>query len=300
MTQTETSLVPGPRYDEWQSDEIDLAWYDVDGTLVPIGDKGLPSQTFINLAREAGKITAQAIMTGRIRSQAMHIIEACEFAGVSIFSNGAERLNGRTGDLKQFGIPIEDVLELTSFLQFSNIPFWVNDHGKNHFWIPTHSTDTMLASEDVWATIHAVDTMRPIEYSPYKPLYILAHDVSLNALHSIQEHAHSHASQDMCLNVLPKLSGNREPAVYDIFLQSPRAFKEVALLETLESTGNVSLNKVLVVDDGPNGINSLKLAGTAVAMGNAVPEVKASATHIAPPIEADGAIAAQRELILNR
>lgn len=68
---------------------------------------------------------------------------------------------------------------------------------------------------------------------------------------------------------------------------SPEAGKAAAL-EKLSELLHIDVGEVMVFGDGLNDLDMLQWAGTAVAMGNGAPEVKAAADIIAPTNDEDG------------
>lgn len=63
---------------------------------------------------------------------------------------------------------------------------------------------------------------------------------------------------------------------------------------------NIPLKRVLVIGDSPNDLSMFRVAGTAVAMGNAPDEVKAAANLVAPSNDEGGVAWTLRELVLAR
>ena len=50
----------------------------------------------------------------------------------------------------------------------------------------------------------------------------------------------------------------------------------------------IDMKDVMAFGDGPNDVEMLQTVGFSVAMGNAVPEIKAIADYVCPPIDEDG------------
>ncbi len=69
-------------------------------------------------------------------------------------------------------------------------------------------------------------------------------------------------------------------------------------LEALASYLGVSMSRVIAVGDGKNDVSLLSTAGLAVAMGNALDEVKAVADYITLDVEQSGLAAAINEFLL--
>lgn len=70
-----------------------------------------------------------------------------------------------------------------------------------------------------------------------------------------------------------------------------------AALRLLAGRLNIPLERVLVIGDSPNDISMFKVAGMAVAMGNATPDVKSAAHLIAPSNDEDGVAWVLRKLL---
>lgn len=67
-------------------------------------------------------------------------------------------------------------------------------------------------------------------------------------------------------------------------------------VEKLARSLDIPLDRVVVFGDSPNDVSMFEAAGTSVAVGNAVDEVKAIATHTTLPNYEDGVAAALKEL----
>ncbi|MGB1252935.1 MAG: HAD family hydrolase [Candidatus Promineifilaceae bacterium] len=76
------------------------------------------------------------------------------------------------------------------------------------------------------------------------------------------------------------------------------ADKGTALRLVLERLG-ISAENALAIGDNFNDVPMFKVAGTSVAMGNAVDAVKQQATHVAPPFSEDGVAWAVEHLVLG-
>ncbi len=70
-------------------------------------------------------------------------------------------------------------------------------------------------------------------------------------------------------------------------------------LRRLAAHLNLDPKRILAIGDSPNDLSMFEIVGTRVAMGNAVPEVKAVADLIAPTNDQDGAAWALRTLALQ-
>ena len=75
--------------------------------------------------------------------------------------------------------------------------------------------------------------------------------------------------------------------------------KGSALRQLADHLG-IRLERIAVIGDGGNDVSMFEVAGLAVAMGNAAPEVQAAADVVAPTNDAGSVAWALRELILRR
>lgn len=85
--------------------------------------------------------------------------------------------------------------------------------------------------------------------------------------------------------------------LYGFDLLPPTNTKAHAL-EWLAAYYNLTLAETTVVGDGPNDVEMFKVAGLAVAMGNAIPDVKAVAHAVVGPNTQDGVAEAIERFIL--
>ena len=70
-------------------------------------------------------------------------------------------------------------------------------------------------------------------------------------------------------------------------------------LHRLSAHLGIPLERIAAIGDGGNDVSMFQIAGLAIAMGNALPEVKAAADVVAPTNDAGGVAWALRELILK-
>lgn len=86
-----------------------------------------------------------------------------------------------------------------------------------------------------------------------------------------------------------------------IYLEATRqGINKGYALQRLSAHLRIPLERIAVLGDGGNDVSMFEIAGLAIAMGNALPEVKAAADVIAPTNDAGGVAWALRELILKQ
>jgi len=83
---------------------------------------------------------------------------------------------------------------------------------------------------------------------------------------------------------------------YLLQISATDASKSQALSALLPRWG-IPPEQVAAIGDAPNDLDLLEFAGTAIAMGNAPPEVKDAADHVAPSNDDDGFASAVREFV---
>lgn len=79
----------------------------------------------------------------------------------------------------------------------------------------------------------------------------------------------------------------------------PKSSKGVALRALLKDL-NIAPTHVLAIGDGENDIEMIELAQIGIAMGNAMPELKAVAQYVAPTNDEDGVAAAIEKYVLKK
>ena len=85
-----------------------------------------------------------------------------------------------------------------------------------------------------------------------------------------------------------------------IYLEATRqGINKGYALQRLSMHLGIPLERMAVLGDGGNDVSMFEIAGLAIAMGNALPEVKAAADVVAPTNDANGVAWALRELILK-
>ncbi len=79
----------------------------------------------------------------------------------------------------------------------------------------------------------------------------------------------------------------------------PSGANKGAGLDWLSAHLHIPRTAVMAVGDHENDLEMVRWAGVGVAMGNAIPAVRAAADWVAPPLEADGAAAALERFVLS-
>lgn len=104
-------------------------------------------------------------------------------------------------------------------------------------------------------------------------------------------------SQVAHVSVTKSISGSN-PYVESIHVTHHKATKEETLIKLANDLG-ISLSECIGIGDSYNDAGFLSICGLKVAMGNAVPEIKAIADYIAPAYDEDGVADVIEKFILN-
>ena len=293
-----SQLITGPRFIPGQSTVIKLALFDVDNTLVGNNSADLPSERFIAAAKESGKIIPIGLATARALLKVQHILDACDFHGYSILSNGAQIYDGATKTmLVELTVPLQDSLTLCQLLRKRAVRHWVADDGIDKFWTPELGDAHYASAKNVWLPLSDDNREDFSNYQPVKPLVIVASEVPESDKDAVLGLAHG-LSSDVTAMVAHETVLKDGAKTYEVFFLHKHANKHDALLK-LSELSHIDLGSVMAVGDGPNDTVIVENVGLGVAVANAVEQTMAAATFIAPAQSADGAAIALEELVLS-
>lgn len=264
-------LQPGPRIRTATHSTLRAVFFDVDNTLVGNESLELPSARFIAAAQRSQRTLGIGLATARPLAKARYILDAINAKGISILSNGAQIYDHRSSRmLREWVIPIPATMAIAQALAKRGIAYWIQDDG--HDYIPPN-------------------------YQPNKPFVICTHGLPRQEADQVLELADPYRD-DNVRAIIGHQTRVGSQVRYHVWFVHAQGNKRNALEEVVRLTG-ASLQETMAVGDGPNDAVLLEMAGTAVAMGNAVAETKAMAMYIAPDQTSDGAAIALEELTLN-
>ena len=89
------------------------------------------------------------------------------------------------------------------------------------------------------------------------------------------------------------------PTKWGINITNSEVSKQHAIIEVAKILG-IETHEIIGIGDGYNDFPLLMACGLKVAMGNAVPELKAIADYIAPSVEDDGVADVIEKFILHQ
>ena len=260
---------------------FDLIAMDVDGTL-------LDSHGFISKGAEEAIAWAQelgvriALVTGRSQSTLKHVFKKVNLKGPFIGSGGAFIGDLASGKIiQQRTLPREEVETLVRMCRELDVVVFL-DH--SDFMLCEKETVEMRRSKEIhgytWKFVP--DLLRAMSALPEKCL-VVGENEKLTRLHEYYEN--NHHQVDFTFT---------SPTSLDVL---PHGVSKGAALEVLVEYLKISKKRVAVIGDYLNDLEMFKVAGTAVAMGNAPCEVKKAANFIAPTNDEGGVAWALHKLL---
>lgn len=289
-------LLPGGRFDRWRPLSPRYVLCDVDGTLVGTAHTATPG-VGAAIADCVGSGVRLGVCTGRSAWSCVPLITQLALPGPHVVHNGAQVWSGLPESLElaaealgdqAAGEPIAswplapaharlvrdlcaergDYVEL-----YDTDGFYPSDHRERarRHWAVNRSQPRARAAE---LDLDAVEILRAT--------VVLFDPDRLPALIAACEAAGLAAGASFA------------PAMPEaIFVNVTRhgVDKGQALHTATEAVG-VDAREAVALGDGGNDVPMLQVAGTAIAMGQALPEVCAAAHLVAPPFDLDGAATA--------
>lgn len=249
---------------------IDLVVTDIDDTMVPT-DSHTPSLAVRDAMREVqARGVTVAAATARPYEAARDLFLELNFHGPSIFDGGASIRDVQTGKLQW-----QSWLELPRLKAIASI---LLPHAVRVDFFPEYK---MLPAEEV-------DVASLAERAPYAWAM-----VSESALSEIMEKLQALPA----LNIHPGVGKPDEPGLVDIQVTDVNANKFHALTE-LRRLLRVTIEQTLAIGDSGNDLPLFQNAGVKVAMGNAIPALKAAADYEVRSVGEDGWAEAMRRFVL--
>lgn len=232
---------------------------DVDGTLIPNTEHGMPSERVISAIHKANKKIAISVATARSHAQIMHIIDPLQLTAPCIITGGAQIINPATKEiLLEKTMQEKDIKEITKIGKYMKIAFTIAD---------AEYDEEIIFSDS---------------YKPIRPLDMYSQPLSIKKAQEFIEKI-SHISTVEAHKAL----GWEETKRVHIVLTNPEASKQYGVLEVSKIL-QVKKEEIIGVGEGYNDFSFLMSCGTKVAMENAIDAIKAIADYIVPSVEKDG------------
>lgn len=240
---------------------------DVDGTLIPNKRDGMPSRKVKEAIAKASKLIHIGVATSRPYFILSHIVDHLKLSGPSIIAGGTQIIDISSKKIIfEKELRIEDAIKIGKLSSALSIQLIVLDNDEDVIF-----SNKYIPKKPLHLWIHALTTTQADEFT--KKLS----DISTVAVHKV-----------------PSWTKNR----FDLCITHAAATKQHAILEVAKLL-NIETHAIIGVGDGYNDFPLLMACGLKVAMGNAVPDLKAIADYIAPSVEEDGVVDVIEKFILS-
>jgi HAD superfamily hydrolase (TIGR01484 family) len=239
---------------------------DVDETIVPLGIENLPSEKVTKAIAKARKQIHVCIVTARTLEASRNILTHLQLSGPCVLTNGAQIYDPKTKKiLREIILPSKSILQIIAICKQHNIKILLNDQEKNVLY-------SGFLPEKVLGVY--IPEVKPDEIDNLVDVFSSISEITVQKLQSWTKG---------CLAI----------SVADARVSKLHGIVEVAKIL------NIKTEEIIGVGDGYNDFPLLMACGLKIAMGNAVPELKAIADFIAPTVEEDGVATVIEKFILT-
>ncbi|MDP2649766.1 MAG: HAD-IIB family hydrolase [bacterium] len=239
---------------------------DVDGTLIPNKRDGMPSEKVTKAINKASKLIHIGIASSRPYFLLKHIFGHLKLSGLSIMNGGAQIIDLNSKKiLWERQIDRNDFKNICKILDQEKIPYFVHDGEK----------DIKINPETAQKAYNIVS------------IELENHQAEL----AMKKIAHISTVS------IFKVPDWKEDKI-SFLISHSEATKQHAILKIAELL-RINTREIIGVGDGYNDFPLLMACGLKIAMGNAVPDLKAIADYIAPTVEEDGVADVINKFVLN-
>jgi HAD superfamily hydrolase (TIGR01484 family) len=236
---------------------IDAVVFDLDGTALPSGMHSVPSQAMIDAVEHGRRRLKLSAATGRSWGVCYQVLRTLRLTEPCVIAGGTQIVNPVTGE-----IVWQALLEPDSARRIAD---FIHAHNYNHAHTSGLSTEMDLINfRPERSNIMYVLDIPTAELQP-----------AIDALWDIPHVTISKAP-----------SWNIEDGA-DLHITPDIATKEHAIRE-LAAINGVPTSRTAGVGDAHNDLHLFNAVGHKVAMGNAVPELKAAADEVIESVDNDG------------
>lgn len=235
---------------------------DLDGTAVDSPGKQLPSDRLIKAMADLSDDFYICVATGRPWPMAEEIIESLGVSNPCIVSGGTQVYDPLTSSyLSQQNIGQESVERIYKILLNYDNNVVINDFSYDDYASGGYDKEAINQKEDLFF-INMVNMQK-----------------------ETAENLRAQLSEISDINVSFGTSHRR--GLLDLHITDKMATKEHAVASLLKTLG-ISRKNAIGIGDGHNDIHLFNAVGHKVAMGNAVPELKAVADEVIGDVKDDG------------
>ena len=262
---------------------------DIDGTLVG-KDRTISVENKEALAKVYDSGIKVSLSTGRAYQACLGIINQLSLDGEHIFFDGA-LVSNPNQNKEVYVQPLSQVVvrQMVEFAHLNDINLELYSATRYFAERETWSTNahrqffglepTIVDFTKLWNQERIIKgglvTISPEEVAKARSFYLQFN----NSLHFSRARSPAYPGIDFVNIVAPEVSKGKA-------------------LEALASYLGISLSQVIAIGDGTNDISLLSLAGLAIAMGNALDEVKAVADYITLDADHSGLASAINKFLL--
>lgn len=245
---------------------------DIDGTLTKrITTKvhrPLPSERVTKAVHEANKKIPIVLATSRPIQLVTYLLDFLKLHAPCVTLDGALIVDALSREiLLETPIRNEDFDFVVNYLELANHPFIVDEKDKN-------------------------DIPYTKDYHFKNPLNMFAFELSEKDAKKIEADFQKRSS----INTHKVTSWT--DSLWGINITNSNVSKQHAVIEVANLL-NILPEEIIGVGDGYNDFSLLEACGLKVAMGNAVPELKAIADYIAPSVDEDGVADVIEKFVLS-
>lgn len=255
--------------------QVKALFFDVDGTLVSFDTHTVPQSTLDALRQAKAHGVKIFTATGRPRQLLNNIAEAAPLMDGYILATGALCMMGDSV-VREDLIPRDEAVAIIDFCNRRNLPAVVV--GKDDIQIVNRN-----------ATVdHVFYDMLKVTYDKFDvPVGEVVNQGVLQITPFLTE-AEERA-------ILPHLPGCTSARWYPAFCDITSASADKANgIRAIADYMGIDISETMAFGDGGNDQSMLRAAGTGVAMGNALDEVKAHADYVTTSVDDNGVANALR------
>ena len=266
---------------------------DIDGTLVGPKETVSPEvRASLDQARARG--VEVVLCTGRARHTAQPIAQQIgPPLGYAITSNGGVAMNLGTNEvLHRHLLPIPSALQIVrAIIEIGSEPYVYEDATSGHIEGARVLHHPDLPTGPFVTRPRFIPRADITETLPFEPVSINAYGSAAKMRPLVHK-----LTQMLPEGVTIIQSGSVDWWGIEVF---PAGVSKRLGLQTLVSHLQVTQEETMAIGDHINDIEMIQWSGVGVAMGNAIPEVKAVADWITAPVTEDGVARAIERFILN-
>jgi len=268
--------------------EYKLLVIDLDGTIIDING-AISDEDKAALAGASAAGVRVCLSTGRVVNACHSIINSLSLNGCHIFYDGALVCDSpKTKEIYCNPLEAKDIKRAVEFTRANDI------------YLELYTSDRFYSEKPNWS-----DEIHTNYFGVAPTITDLSGIWDRERILKAEILVHNEAEQAEAELFMNEFNGSlgfsiaRSPSFPEIDfvnIVNPGVSKGAAL-KALAAHHGISLEEVIAIGDGLNDITLLEVAGTAVAMGNAFPEVKKVADYITLDVKDSGVAAAIKKFL---